>query len=304
MVINSQCDRWIGDGDADVGRPPTCRLAARLLAAAAAVLWASAASAQSCTGLDATNLVFTGYSPFGPGVLATSTITYRCDPGVTQAWMGISRQRVLRSGGNQLQFDIYQAPDLATPWPETPTLPIPVSASGSITAYGFLPPQNAAAGNYSVLLFVNISSVPGGKTPSTPLMVRANVAAACTIDAGTLGFGDYDPVVANAATPLDAQGSFSIRCTGNTPYTVALGPGLQAVGTTRRMAGGVNNAQRLQYQLYSDAGRTRVWSTTNTVGGTAADTTPITLTVYGRIPPAQPVGIGGYSDVVQSTINF
>jgi spore coat protein U-like protein len=304
MVINRQYERRIGDDAADVGRAPTWRWVVRLLAAAATAAWAATAAAQSCTGLNATNLVFTGYSPFGSGVLATSTITYRCDPGVTQAWIGISRPRVLRSGGNQLQFDIYPLPDRATPWPETPALPLPVAANGSITAYGFLPAQNAAAGNYTAMLFVTINSLPGRKAPSTPMQVRANVAPVCQIEAGALAFGDYDPVVTNAVTPLDGQGTFQIRCTGNTPYTVALGPGLQAAGTTRRMAGGAGNAQRLQYELYSDAGRSTVWNATSMLTGTATSTAPITLTVYGRIPPAQPVGIGAYSDVVQSTINF
>jgi spore coat protein U-like protein len=133
------------------------------------------------------------------------------------------------------------------------------------------------------------------------MAVQAIIAPACTIGAGALAFGGYDPIGANATAPLDAQGSFQVACTRNTVYAVALGPGSFAAGATRQMA---NGAQRLAYELYSDPGRTAPWSGASTVAGTAASILPVTLTVYGRIPAGQGVSPGSYADTVQSTINF
>ncbi|HSN91504.1 MAG TPA: spore coat U domain-containing protein [Anaeromyxobacteraceae bacterium] len=201
-----------------------------------------------------------------------------------------------------MQFDVYQSSDLSAAWPDAPPAQVPAAPAGSVTAYGFLPPQDAAAGNYNAVLFVSLFSGPTRTFSGlTVLRVRSSVAAACTIAAGTLSFGSYDPLGVNAVSPLDAQGTFQVACTRNTGYTVGLGPGGFAAGTVRQMASG---AQRLQYELYADPGRTSPWTATATVGGTAPSTAPVTLTVYGRVPAGQPAPAGAYADTVQSTINF
>jgi spore coat protein U-like protein len=287
----------------DVGRAPTSGIAPlRLVLAVALLAWAPAAAAQRCTGLTATSLVFTNYTPFGPGVSATSTVTYACDPGVTQAWIGIFDQRALASAGNKLQYEIYQSADRSAVWPDVPPVAVPASPNGSVTVYGFLPPQDSAAGSYGgsqrVVLYTGSNQA---RTDQVVMQVSAIIAPACTIGAGTLAFGGYDPIGVNAATPLDAQGTFQVACTRNTVYAVGLGPGSFASGATRQMASG---AQRLAYELYSDPGRTAVWSGASAVPGTAPSISPVTLTVYGRIPGGQGVVPGAYADTVQSTINF
>jgi spore coat protein U domain-containing protein, fimbrial subunit CupE1/2/3/6 len=303
MSMNRQCCPGTSHPGSDVGRAPTSRVSApRLVLAMALLSWAPAAAAQKCSGLAATNLVFTNYTPFGPGVSATSTLTYTCDPGVTQAWIGIFDQRSLGSAGNRLQYELYTSADRSAVWPDAPPLPVPASPSGSVTVYAFLPPQDAAAGSYSgtqrVVLYTGSNQA---KTDQTVMQVTAIIAPACTIGAGTLAFGGYDPIVTNATAPLDAQGAFQVACTRNTAYAVGLGPGSFASGATRRMA---NGADRLAYELYSDPGRTAVWSAAGTVAGTAPSIAPVTLTVYGRIPGGQSVAPGAYADTVQSTINF
>ncbi|HEY6003922.1 MAG TPA: spore coat U domain-containing protein [Anaeromyxobacter sp.] len=273
-----------------------------MLLAIVLLSWAPVAAAQKCSGLTATNLVFTNYAPFGPGVSATSTITYTCDPGVTQAWIGIADIRALSSAGNRLQYEIYTSADRSAVWPDAPPIAVPAGPTNTVTAYGFLPPQDAAAGSYSgtqrVVLYSGSNQV---RSDQIVMQVSAIIAPACTIGAGTLAFGGYDPIGANATTPLDAQGTFQVACTRNTVYAVGLGPGSFAAGATRRMA---NGTQRLGYELYSDPGRTAVWSAASTVAGTAPSISPVTLTVYGRIPAGQSVTAGAYADTVQSTINF
>lgn len=298
-----QSSRESAHAAAGVGGAPTSRRAwLRLAAALAIAAWAPAAAAQRCTGLAATSMVFTGLSPSGPGVAATATLTYSCEPGATQAWIGIFDQRSVKSSGNALQFEIYQGPDRSTVWPGAPPLAVPVGPAVSVTVYGFLFPQDAAAGTYTgaqrVVLYTGNSQ---GKTDQVNLPVSAIVPPSCTIAAGTLAFGGYDPLGANAASPLDAQGTLQIACTRNTIYAVGLGQGSFPAGATRRMASGT---ERLAYELYRDPARTAPWSTTATVGGTAPSTAPIVLTVYGRIPGGQAVLAGAYADTVQSTVNF
>ena len=135
--------------------------------------------------------------------------------------------------------------------------------------------------------------------------MQASVSQQCTISNATLNFGAYDPVVANAATNLDAQTNISVACTkGSTGVWVGLGLGSNASGSVRRMASAGN---LLTYELYSNAGRTTVWGNTSATG---MNYTPVTskaatnLVVYGRVPSGQDANVGNYSDSVVATINF
>lgn len=304
MAMTDQ-SRWLSRGVVDVGRGPTASPWVALAVGLLALVWAPEAAAQQrCTGLAATNMVFTGYSPFGPGVAATSTITYSCQAGVTQAWISISRPRTLRTGGNSMPFELYQGADRAVVWPNGTLVPVPPSANGSVTVYGFLPPFDAAAGNYTRSLTVRIyAGASPRQTDSATLRVSTSgFVPACVIGTGALAFGGYDSLGVNTTTPLDGTATFQVACTRGAAYTVGLGPGMNAAGTTRRMFDGT--AGYLAYELYSDPGRTSVWSTTATIAGTAASWTPRTLTVYGRVPAGQTSPAGAYADTVQSTINF
>ena len=49
------------------------------------------------------------------------------------------------------------------------------------------------------------------------LAMSANVTANCTISTAAVAFGAYDPIVANAATPLDTTGTVTITCTKGAP---------------------------------------------------------------------------------------
>jgi spore coat protein U domain-containing protein, fimbrial subunit CupE1/2/3/6 len=265
-------------------------------------LWAGAAEAQSCRFGSVTPMVFTGYTPFGPGVAATSTITYRCPNPITRAWISISAPRTMTAGASTLVFELYQEPTHTNVWPAAPPLATPADRDNVVTVYGLLPPQDAAAGTYQRTLVVSVSTnTIGNVTDTVDLAVSASVMPSCIISPATLAYGSYDPLGAHAVAPLDAQTTFQIACTRGTGYTVGLGAGTYAAGATRQMA---NGAGRLQYELYTTAARTTVWSTATTVGGTAASTAPVSLTVHGRIPGGQAAAAGAYADTVQSTVNF
>lgn len=137
------------------------------------------------------------------------------------------------------------------------------------------------------------------------LNVSASVAAVCTITTSPVAFGAYDPVVANAATDLTASGAVNVACTKGAASTIDLGNGGNFLGGTRRMGSGTDF---LNYGLYKDAALTQVWGTGLTGGTTASYTSASravsAITVYGRVPQAQDVTVGAYSDVVLATINY
>lgn len=141
--------------------------------------------------------------------------------------------------------------------------------------------------------------------------VTASVAANCTISAADLVFGPYDPVVTNATTPLDVNGSVSVACTKGSSATIGLGQGsAAATGSTaltplRQMSAGT---ERLRYDLFRTSAGSGVWgevTTANVLSYSATSKTATSLTIYGRIPAGQDVGVSAsYTDTVRATINF
>lgn len=153
--------------------------------------------------------------------------------------------------------------------------------------------------------------LPAGAYAQSPqtanLTVTASVSANCRLTAGALPFGAYDPVVTNAATDLNGSGTFTVACTRNAPGVwIGLGNGLNYT-TTRRMRIGAT-AEYLDYALYQDAAFTTPWLNVIPPGGgvsySPASRAPFTMTVYGRVPGAQDVAVGSYTDTVVISVNF
>jgi spore coat protein U-like protein len=132
---------------------------------------------------------------------------------------------------------------------------------------------------------------------TSTLTVTANVVGTCTIDAATLAFGDYDPLLGR-----DAEGTVTVRCTHGTDYSIGLG----GTNADRAMSG--PNGDTLNFDLYTDAARIEAWENATTVGGTATiaagGLTAYTETVYGRIPAGQQVSTGAYNGTVAMTVDF
>jgi spore coat protein U-like protein len=125
-----------------------------------------------------------------------------------------------------------------------------------------------------------------------------------------MAFGVYDD---SSATPDDSATSVVARCWrigGPASAAVVLQIGASATSgliATRQMASG---AERLDYNLYRDAGRTLVWGQTIGTNTVTVNLTGIpnfgsrnaTFTIYGRIPALQNVGAGAYVDSVVITV--
>ncbi|HEX4338375.1 MAG TPA: spore coat U domain-containing protein [Polyangiaceae bacterium] len=153
-----------------------------------------------------------------------------------------------------------------------------------------------------------VSSADAG-TNTANLSVTATVSANCSISTTALAFGAYDPVTANASSPLDGTGGVSVNCTSGSAATVTLGQGSNAnTGSTdiiplRRMADA--STHRLSYFLFSDSGRTTVWGNTIATGVAQTGTgSVVALTVYGRVTAGQNVAAGSYADTVVATVTF
>ena len=155
----------------------------------------------------------------------------------------------------------------------------------------------------------SLFAVAGGAqaaTTATTFGVSATVLSNCTVSATALNFGNYTP----GAGPIPMSTPISVRCTRNTPFTVALNGGTTAGGTiTQRLM--TNGTDTLQYNLYTTAAFATVFGD-GTTGSTAPGTglglgNPVTVTVYGNLPDNatnQNVSTGAYSDLINVTVTY
>ena len=157
------------------------------------------------------------------------------------------------------------------------------------------------ASAFVIALVAVAPPVANATTATANLTVTATVLSTCSVTAGSLAFGNYDPT---SASNVDQAGTFQVTCTKGTSATVGLDTGSNASGSTRRMTDGTDF---LSYELYKEAARTNVWSNSG-LGlvslAAAPSNTAQTLTVYGRISGSQNVGAGSYSDTVVITVTF
>jgi spore coat protein U-like protein len=178
----------------------------------------------------------------------------------------------------------------------------PPSEDFSFTIFGLIPAQAVpASGTYSDSVIATLTCTSGGNcTTTTNVPITASVQPTCTITATNLNFGTY------VLAQLDGQSQIQLSCANATSWNVGLSAGTSpgATVTTRSMSG--PGAVHLGYSLFSNAGRTTNWGNTvgtDTVSGTGTGATQ-TLGVFGRIPAAQGVGPGSYTDSIVVTLTF
>jgi len=159
---------------------------------------------------------------------------------------------------------------------------------------------------YATLLLasaVAVASTPALAATTADLQISASVVGACEIEkTADLTFANYDAL---DPQDVDAQGTLRVRCTNGVTGTITLDEGAHADGAARRMAHATDTNSFLTYELYSDAAGGTVWNDVDGVthAGTGAWAP---LTVYGRIPSAQPASpaAGAYADTVVATVSF
>lgn len=151
------------------------------------------------------------------------------------------------------------------------------------------------------------------QSASTNVSVSTTVTRNCRISTSAVAFGAYDPVGANATTPLLGTGRVTVACTRGIAPRITLSNGQFAAGATRRMASGAN---RLAYELFQPPNTTpgtpcgaltRAWRTSTAqslTGPAAPSTAPRSWNVCGRVPAGQNVAAGSYADTVIATLIF
>jgi len=134
--------------------------------------------------------------------------------------------------------------------------------------------------------------------------VTATIIASCSISAGNLAFGNYDPL---AVGDNDNTSTIAVTCSNNAPYDIQLSTGLSGNLAARTMDDDLGNGDLLNYALFYDAARTNNWGVTNgvdTYQGTGSGSNQ-NITVYGRIAAGQTTPpIGDYTDTITATIEY
>jgi spore coat protein U-like protein len=131
------------------------------------------------------------------------------------------------------------------------------------------------------------------------------VSAVCTVSTAPVDFGSYN-VLLTAAT--DTESSITVSCNETPPATVtiSIGPSPNSGGFDPRQMKLSGGNEFINYNLYTDSGRTQIWGdgsgSTFTMTEMVFKRAPWIATVYGRIPPEQNVSIGSYSETLTVTI--
>lgn len=157
-----------------------------------------------------------------------------------------------------------------------------------------------------LVLMNALAAFAGTSTNNVSISVTVN--ANCTISAGPLAFGNYDPAIANASSALNGTASMSVACTSAAPATILLDQGANANTSStdsaplRRLNNGSNF---LNYNVYQDSSRSTTWGNTSGTGvaytGTGSTTS---LTAFAAVGGGQTVPAGSYSDTVVVTVTF
>lgn len=136
---------------------------------------------------------------------------------------------------------------------------------------------------------------------------RPAAAATCSINAVNLvAFGGYAPFSGASGS---GQGYIDYQCSlfgALDVVTIDLSTGSSgSYAPWRTMLSG---AHPLSYNLYLDAGLTKVWGdgsgSTFRYGPVILAILPVRVYVYGYIPPSQNAWAGGYLDTITITMNF
>jgi len=158
----------------------------------------------------------------------------------------------------------------------------------------------------AALVMGSVQAAAPAASPSTTLNAGTSVAAKCTtLTATAITFDAYGPDEANDNTK---DTTLTVRCTLNTPITIAMDKGTNGSSTSARKLLITTNGRSdtLNYNLYSDSARSILWGEgSNKVSGTGEGLLKTsTYNVYGKIPAEQDVTPGSYADAVTVTVAY
>lgn len=130
----------------------------------------------------------------------------------------------------------------------------------------------------------------------------------CSVEVMPVNFGNYSPFSTEATTGL---GKITVNCVaqtaGQVSYTISLNTG-RGRFLNRAM---VLDSRRLQYNLYTDSAYQFIWGD-GTVGTNVVNddysiikgNNSKTYPVFGKIPAAQNIRVGVYTDILTLTVDY
>jgi spore coat protein U-like protein len=126
------------------------------------------------------------------------------------------------------------------------------------------------------------------------------------VSATGVNFGAYDVFV---TTPLDSTGTVTVACDQSPPpdVVVSFGPSGTSGAFIPRQMRSASSSDRLNYNLFVNAGRSTVWGdgaagTSTVFLKNVTKNRPVVTTIYGRIPAGQDISVGSYTDSITVTI--
>jgi spore coat protein U-like protein len=154
---------------------------------------------------------------------------------------------------------------------------------------------------------VMAAGIAQAATTTTTFAVTATVQSTCSATAATLAFPNYTP----GGGAQTGNTTISVKCTKNTPFTVALNAGTTTgdAFAQRLMGSGANT---LQYNLYTTSGLGTIFGDgtggTGTIAGTGLGVaTANAVQVFGQVPDSatnQAAIPGAYTDTITVTVTY
>jgi spore coat protein U-like protein len=143
-------------------------------------------------------------------------------------------------------------------------------------------------------------------TKGTTFNVSANVNKNCFVSATNMDFGAYD-----GSQALNGESDIDVRCSRGTLFTIALNDGGSGRTDSREL---LNGSEPLEYNLYTNAGRTVAWGDGTALGVVVSDQgeglgipQAINFPVYGLLPnntANQNAPQGSYTDTIDVTVTY
>lgn len=306
------------------------------------------AGAQSCTITPASGSFGSIDVLPGSAIDSTATLTVNCtgtanntvrlciEMGRGASAAGPSGERALTVGSEYLDFEFYSDAARTQLWGSWGSV-VTAYGTGGITFDLPLGPSGSATQNFTAYArvfggqttkipqtyswngstpaqrygYVSGSACPtGGATAvSSGSTWTATIPANANVSATTLNFGSTSTLSSN----VDSTATISVQATNTTPYSIGLGNGTNASGSQRRARLGAT-ANFINYNLFTDSGRSQAWSTsTSTTSCTGGAGTCVlgtgtgasqNTTVYGRVPSQSVPAAGTFTDTVVVTVTF
>lgn len=155
-------------------------------------------------------------------------------------------------------------------------------------------------------LFGSVAQAQGNGTVTGDMRIYTEVAASCVLEVANIEVGDFN---ASRTGTTTANGSLSVTCSGNLPYTVAFNSASGSNTEKAMTKNGSKTGDKLVYSLKTThAGST--FETSNVAGGlidvTLAQNSgaKMTFPLDVEIANNQYIAPGAYKDTITATLTY